>query len=727
MSTDSAMSTEGAKKTKFTFSHPFTRILSTFNRSVHWRAHDVPGAKLPQPPKFINKLMQDGWVVIPNVLNPKECDAVCRGLAAVAAPTAQSIAQIASLVGASAGAASAGAASAGAASAGTAWAGASAAANILQHTHPADAYMNTAPGASSAQAAWTVRQHASVVSVFEQLWQTPDLIVSSEGWLYEPASTTNEGASKPKSISPHISIASGRLAAGEVCINGMVAAAPTSRWCVLTGSHKHMVSCLAQARVNTGTNDWHTLTNAELTWLREQEGVKECRVHMPAGSMLLYLSHAACWLTPPTTATDATDAATLKAVPTTCLVPVCFAPRQWASANDLRARRVLFAKGATTNAWPLFRTRIYSTALSGAHFPKLTALGARLAGFDAPPSEHELRTLAAAALPTFSLKPASPAPPAATRACHTPARQPRATPLTVSSPGRAGLALTHERTVRIGDAKTRQLVADAMLEGRTVHGILEPDHAAGAFHYHNVHDMTYAEKSELGSKLGVGWFAKMLVAEEEQVALGKNAPGCCTWETDDRGNKRCVMARAQAGTPTAQCAALVMSHLVTLPGLAPPRKLSVGAFVNDSVVIEVAPWEEAMVEAEVGSMRAAVAALGVHVEVHRVHDTLDMWDVVPPAVTAMFALRNFVTDRAEWKLAEPLMRVTMGTVGAERKVVEGWGDGKHVAVVCHGCLSRIYDDLEKAVRAACKQPEVTVHVAWDGTTVKSTDGLRAVR
>lgn len=672
----------------------FSRILSTAGHSTLWRAHDLPGAKVKSPPDFCAHLLEHGWAVVPGVLDAAECAAVCAGLALA--------------------------------------------------------------GADGVQAAWRVRQHPAVVAVFQKLWDTPALLASTEGWLYEPATAAAPTAAAPTAatddmhvpalfagaaphgswVPPHIAIATGRLAAGEVAVHGLLAAADTDRWCVLDGSHKYAVPCMAAFGVDTGGVDWHALTDAQTAWMQEYVGrdpasdaaapdaaaltwrprtTRAC-VRVSAGSLVLRLASTVCGIAPAPRGA------------TTALVLVSYAPKAWARASDLQAKRVLFAKGATTDAWPLFHTRVLSFAPTPAGWPALTPLGAALVGFDTPPAPAVLATLAAAAVPAT-------APPSApvsvsgsgkrdALAPATPARRTAGKLAAVTSPGRAGLVLRKQRTIRVGDAKTRQLVVEAMAEGSTVLRLLEPELVTGSYTgSYTEHDVEES-KAALAAAVGIGWFAVMLVADTEDITLGRNALGERIVVRDAAGGVHREIPRAAPGSAADAAATLVARQVAKLPGLAPPRALSALAYANDSVVVEVTAWERAPVEADMATILPHMRAVGVDLVVQEVPLAAEQWTTPPPAVAAIASVTRFLETSPAWKMGAPHMRVTLGTPGAARLLQEGYGDGTHVAVVCEGCMSVVYDALEAQLRADVPVPAgITVHVAWDGKAPQTDAGL----
>ena len=94
---------------------------------------------------------------------------------------------------------------------------------------------------------------------------------------------------------------------------------------------------------------------------------------------------------------------------------------------------------------------------------------------------------------------------------------------------RAGLVLQHARTLRIGDARTLQLVCDTLItDARVVQFVLEPliKDESGAFEHHAIApDANLVWRKALAARIRVGWFARMLVDATESISLGRNVFG----------------------------------------------------------------------------------------------------------------------------------------------------------------------------------------------------------
>lgn len=673
----------------------FTRMMPQGARSKQWRARALPAAAAGDTSRVVADLTTHGYAAVEGVLTPDECAAFLSA-------------------------------------------------------------------EDFAQAAWHVRTHSAVVGVFGQLWRDPHLIVSTE-------------AAADLCAVPHVAQSSARIAAGEVCVRGAVIladAAPAgdvgkegNQWRFYAGSHTYMDTCLRRFGTDTHGLDAHALSADELAWLtgvkrvvvkreeaaaagaggagagaggtretkeveEEDDAVEEVEqlrtvVHslVPrAGTLLLWLAHTAM-------------AAPASLVP--CL-PVCYAPRAWATPAELVRKRAQVAAGVTTTHWPLFHAVVTSPALK-TDMPALAPAGWRFAGFDAPPTPDAWAALAASFATVTAPPGASTAPPGASTAsvAAPPSSSPMSPPrrrkprMTVASPARSGMALTARRQVRVGSAATRTLVTEALTTSDTVVTLLEPELASASgvacaagdagFVAHDVSALDVEARAALATRIDVGWIADMYVAVTETIQLGRSALGSRLLKVDKKtGAVHCRIPTAHPTSTAAQCAAQVRAVLVRdVWGLAAPRRLSVRGFANDSVVVEVVAWEVAAVEAAVAPLRRAFAPLGVEVCVHAVPLASALWEsgCTPHAVLAVLAITDHVERAPKWRPGARNVRVTLGTVDGHGAAVEGFADGSSVLLACHPSMSYVYGDLERDVCAlplVKGWPELTVRVGRAG-------------
>jgi len=157
---------------------------------------------------------------------------------------------------------------------------------------------------------------------------------------------------------------------------------------VYEGAHKHHSRFFsehldAERSAKCATSNWLKFEEADKAWYLAQNGVKETRVHAPAGSLVLWESRLPHHAMPPET--QAARSQIDRYVIYTCMVP-----RIWASEEALKKRIAAFEKGRATTHWPqdakLFalKPRTYGGApdevLLDPHYDPVTKQVAKLPG-----------------------------------------------------------------------------------------------------------------------------------------------------------------------------------------------------------------------------------------------------------------------------------------------------------------------------------------------------------
>jgi hypothetical protein len=120
---------------------------------------------------------------------------------------------------------------------------------------------------------------------------------------------------------------------------------------VLEGAHKHHARFfsehLADERLGKITKDWVKFipTEKDKEWYLAQEGVRETRVHAPAGSLVLWESRLPHHAMPP-------ENPAARSQIDRYVIYTCMVPRSWARLTILKRRIAAFERGRATSHWP---------------------------------------------------------------------------------------------------------------------------------------------------------------------------------------------------------------------------------------------------------------------------------------------------------------------------------------------------------------------------------------
>jgi ectoine hydroxylase-related dioxygenase (phytanoyl-CoA dioxygenase family) len=244
------------------------------------------------------------------------------------------------------------------------------------------------------QPVWDVRQHPSVVNVFQRLWQDHDLLSAFDGLCVQPP--PEWVGSRPNPTHRWYHFDQGVRKSGRHCIQGFVTLedidVDDATLCVLERSHhhhdaffQHHTPLALPKRQKDYRTDWVKLDEPEMKWLMTEQKLQEIKISMPKGSMVLWDSRTAHCSGKPLPG---------RAHPQRWrhVVYTCYAPRKLATARQLAKHKMAFDTQRTTSHWPLVSKLFGTEPGYPGHFrkcaqlgigvpqPQLTSLGQRLTG-----------------------------------------------------------------------------------------------------------------------------------------------------------------------------------------------------------------------------------------------------------------------------------------------------------------------------------------------------------
>jgi ectoine hydroxylase-related dioxygenase (phytanoyl-CoA dioxygenase family) len=234
------------------------------------------------------------------------------------------------------------------------------------------------------QAVWNVRQNPNVVNVFSEIWKTKpeDLLSSFDGLSFAvPPEITNRGWYRNNTWY-HCDQSFTRP--NFECIQGWVTAFDVNEkdatLAFYEGSHKFHADFGTKFEIKN-KKDWYKLTNEEEQFFIDK-GCPEQRIKCPAGSLVLWDSRTIhCG----TEAMRGREHANFRLV-----VYTCYQPRTFATEKQLIKKRKAFEQLRMTSHWPakirLFPKIPYTYGNSIPEIthisnPILTPIGFKLAGF----------------------------------------------------------------------------------------------------------------------------------------------------------------------------------------------------------------------------------------------------------------------------------------------------------------------------------------------------------
>ena len=244
------------------------------------------------------------------------------------------------------------------------------------------------------QAAWDVRQHAGIISVFEALWGTRDLLTSFDGLSVSfPPEATGRGWGRKNSLELHSDTSFFYLPGSRPkdtfdCVQSWFTPIEVregdATLAFLEGSHVYHRQFGVSQGIQDKT-DWYKLSPDQLAVYTQQYGCPLGKITCPAGSVVLWDSRTIhCGAQPEKTRPQENFRF--------CFY-VCMLPRNFANSKQLAKRLEIFEMLRLTRHHPVKVTmfgknpRIYSKdqvreVMTPPARPRLTEIGRRLIGYE---------------------------------------------------------------------------------------------------------------------------------------------------------------------------------------------------------------------------------------------------------------------------------------------------------------------------------------------------------
>jgi ectoine hydroxylase-related dioxygenase (phytanoyl-CoA dioxygenase family) len=228
-----------------------------------------------------------------------------------------------------------------------------------------------------AQFLWDLRCHEEVIKVYQELWNTSDLLVSFDGiGIARPVSVTGVLDDTPWW---HIDQSFNKI--GRHCIQGFVNLEESKEgdacFSAIVKSHKYHQELCDTFNIEKLDIDWYELDQDEINWYFETKKLKSVKVYPPKGSMVLWDSRTIHCNFP-----NKTDNMRYVAY-------ISMTPAEWIDSENLKKKKYAFENLYTTAHWPHDITmftkyppgdKLKSKVKLNNKLPKLTLTGKRLAG-----------------------------------------------------------------------------------------------------------------------------------------------------------------------------------------------------------------------------------------------------------------------------------------------------------------------------------------------------------
>lgn len=228
---------------------------------------------------------------------------------------------------------------------------------------------------------WDIRTHPNVFNVFKKIWNTDNLIVSFDAInVMKPAEITKYRATKP-----WFHIDQSNRKEGLHCIQSFVnlETCTTDDACFscFPKSHNYHKELCDTFKIDT-PKDWIKFGNEELQWLAEK-GCNRVRVPVPKGGMVIWDSRVVHCNRP---SKIPRPVARFRYV-----IYVCMTPKVWCNEKNMEKRKKAFNDMRMTTHWPhdvtLFPKipHTYGKELPNYNIrespPQLDEVGLKLVGF----------------------------------------------------------------------------------------------------------------------------------------------------------------------------------------------------------------------------------------------------------------------------------------------------------------------------------------------------------
>ncbi len=200
-----------------------------------------------------------------------------------------------------------------------------------------------------AQFIWDVRTNLKVIEPFERIWNVDkeDLLVSFDGASFHfPPETTGFGFSNPNGKS-WLHCDQSYLRNDFECVQGWINAYDTNTGdatlTILEGSHQYHQEFRNHFN-KTDSDDWVILSEQELDWYINTKGCVKNHIKCPGGSLVIWDSRTIhCGKEPEPTRPQPNYR---------CVVYTCYTPRSRATPSSLNKKINAWRDLRTTSHWP---------------------------------------------------------------------------------------------------------------------------------------------------------------------------------------------------------------------------------------------------------------------------------------------------------------------------------------------------------------------------------------
>jgi ectoine hydroxylase-related dioxygenase (phytanoyl-CoA dioxygenase family) len=199
---------------------------------------------------------------------------------------------------------------------------------------------------------WNARLEPKVIKIFEEIWNTTNLLTSFDGANMMIPSNVKKYRHKnivlndgTELIGTWYHTDQSQKLKQKVCIQGLLNFVKTTKddgcLVVLKGSHKYHTELFEHFGI-TNKSDWFKCSVEHLEWLLSHDDVSEVVVDAKEGSMVLWDSRVFHCNKPPTS---------INSTFRMCAY-LCMTPKSFATKAEIKKKQKAYNEKRTTNHWP---------------------------------------------------------------------------------------------------------------------------------------------------------------------------------------------------------------------------------------------------------------------------------------------------------------------------------------------------------------------------------------
>ena len=191
---------------------------------------------------------------------------------------------------------------------------------------------------------WEARLEPSVIKVFEEVWNTDQLLVSFDGFNFTLPGVRNLVPKEETAPWPHVD--QSPLRKGLHCVQGFINIAPNGPkdggLVVLKGSHKYFAEFFKHndgKKADWGSEDWRGFSEEQVRWFTDR-GCEIVKVCAGPGDIILWDSRCVHYNVLP-------EGDQLRA-----LFYACYTPARFATTENIEMKKEIFKRKQGTTHWP---------------------------------------------------------------------------------------------------------------------------------------------------------------------------------------------------------------------------------------------------------------------------------------------------------------------------------------------------------------------------------------